>query len=101
QLTVLKIRAGERPGFTTAWCGRLSGVGSPIVTTSDGHADPIVWIVGAEGDNWLHGFRGDTGEPILDRSGPSMTRLHHFPTLIATKDGRYVGDDGRVYAFAF
>jgi hypothetical protein len=25
QLTVLKIRADERPGFTTAWCGRLSG----------------------------------------------------------------------------
>ncbi len=57
QLTVLKIRAGERPAFTTAWCGSLRGAGSPIVTTSDGHADPIVWMVGAEGDNRLHGFR--------------------------------------------
>jgi hypothetical protein len=101
QLTVLKIRAGERPAFSTAWCGRLSGAGSPIVTTSDGHADPIVWMVGAEGDNRLHGFRGDTGEPILDRSGPAMTGLHHFQTLIATKDRLYVGADGRVYAFAF
>jgi hypothetical protein len=101
QLTVLKIRAGERPAFSTAWCGRLSGAGSPIVTTSDGHADPIVWMVGAEGDNRLHGFRGDTGEPILDRSGPAMTGLHHFQTLIATKDRLYVGADGRIYAFAF
>jgi outer membrane protein assembly factor BamB len=101
QLTVLKIRTGKRPGFTTAWCGRLSGAGSPIVTTSDGHADPIVWMVGAEGDNRLHGFRGDTGEPVVDRSGPAMSGLHHFQTLIATKDRLYVGADGRVYAFTF
>jgi hypothetical protein len=100
-LTVLKIRAGERPAFNTEWCGRLRGAGSPIVTTSDGHADPIVWIVGAEGDNQLHGFQGDTGEPILDRSGPAMVGLHHFQTLIATKDRLYVGADARVYAFAF
>src|SRR5258708_7870395 len=57
QLTVLKIRAGERPAFTTAWCGSLRGAGSPIVTTSDGHADPIVWMVWADGDNRLHGLR--------------------------------------------
>jgi hypothetical protein len=101
QLTVLKIRASERPTFGTAWCGRLSGAGSPIITTSNGHADPIVWMVGAEGDNRLHGFRGDTGEPILDRSGPAMVGLHHFQTLIATRDHLYVGADGRVYAFAF
>jgi len=101
QLAVLKVRAGERPGFSTAWCGRLSGAGSPIVTASDGHADPIIWIVGAEGDNRLHGFRGDTGEPILDRPGPAMSGLHHFQTLIATKDRLYVGADGQVYAFTF
>jgi hypothetical protein len=101
QLTVLKIRTGERPTFNTAWCGRLSGGGSPIVTTSDGHADPIVWLAGAEGDNRLHGFRGDNGEPILDRSVPAMTGLHHFQTLIATKEHLYVGADGRVYGFAF
>jgi hypothetical protein len=58
-------------------------------------------MVGAEGDNQLHGFRGDTGEPILDRSVPAMAGLHHFQTLIANKDRLYVGADGRVYAFAF
>ncbi|HLK84251.1 MAG TPA: hypothetical protein VKT99_22545 [Xanthobacteraceae bacterium] len=100
-LTVLKIRAGPQPSFETAWCGGLNGAGSPIVTTSDGRADPIVWVVGAEGDNRLHGFRGDTGEPILDRSDPAMAGLHHFQTLIATKDRLYVGADQRVYAFAF
>jgi hypothetical protein len=100
-LTVLKLRAGKQPSFSTAWCGRLSGAGSPIVTTSDGHADPIVWVVGADGDNRLHGYRGDTGESILDGPEPAMAGLHHFQTLIATKDRLYVGADGRIYAFAF
>jgi len=102
QLTVLKIGTGERPSISTAWCGSFNGAGSPIVTTSDGHSDPTVWVLGAEGDNRLHGFRGDAGEPIfVGRSGPAMPGLHHFQTLIATNDRLYVGADGRVYAFTF
>jgi outer membrane protein assembly factor BamB len=102
-LTVLKIRAGSPPTMTTPWCGALSGAGAPIVTTTDGHANPIVWILGAEGDNRLHGFKGDTGEPLFSGGGAAelMTGLRHFQTLIATDDRLYVGADGRVYAFAF
>jgi hypothetical protein len=76
--------------------------GSPIVTTTDGHTDPTVWMVGAEGDNRLHGFKGDTGESLLPGGGgPAMAGLHHFQTLIATRDRLYIGADGRIYAFAF
>jgi hypothetical protein len=72
------------------------------VTTSDGSSDPIVWMVGAEGDNRLHGFKGDTGEPLLAAAAaPTMVGLRHFQTLIATLDRLYVGADGRIYAFAF
>jgi hypothetical protein len=98
-LTVLKIKAGSPPALSTAWCGALRGEGSPIVTTTDGHSNPIVWIVGAEGDNRLHGFRGDTGESIF--TGQPLTGLRHFQTLIATEDRLYVGADERVYAFLF
>ena len=98
-LTVLKISGGSPPTLTTAWCGAVRGEGSAIVTTTDGHSNPIVWIVGAEGDNRLHGFRGDTGEPIF--TGEAMSGLHHFQTLIASQDRLYVGADGRVYAFVF
>jgi outer membrane protein assembly factor BamB len=102
QLTVLKIGVGKRPTITQAWCGNVSGAGSPIVTTSDGSSDPIVWMVGAEGDNRLHAFKGDTGEPLLPRgAGSAMVGLHHFQTLIATRDRLYVGADGRIYAFVF
>jgi hypothetical protein len=81
----------------------LRGEGSPIVTTIDGRSNPIVWILGAEGDNRLHGYRGDTGEPLVGGGGPgdAMTGLRHFQTLLAAGDRLYVGADGRLYALAF
>lgn len=99
-LVVLKIGSGSPPFMATAWCGLLRGAGSPMVTTTDGHSNPIVWIVGAEGDNRLHAFRGDTGEPIFTGS-EVMNGLHHFQTLIAAKDRLYVAADERIYAFSF
>ncbi|MBV9532260.1 MAG: PQQ-binding-like beta-propeller repeat protein [Bradyrhizobium sp.] len=98
-LTILKIAAGPPPAMTTAWCGALRGRGSPIVTTTDRHSNPIVWILGAEGDDRLHAFRGDTGEPIF--ASEPLSGLRHFQTLIATPDRLYVGADGRIYAFYF
>ena len=102
-LTVLKIRAGSPPTLVTGWCGALRGEGSPIITTTDGRENPIVWILGAEGDDRLHGYRGDTGEPLFDGGGPedALTGLRHFQDLLATGDRLYVGADGRLYAFAF
>ncbi len=102
-LTVLKLRAGAPPGIATAWCGVLRGAGAPIVTTTDGHSDPIVWIVGAEGDNRLHGFKGDIGEPLFTGGGPAeaMAGVRRFQTVIAAEDRLYVAADGRVYAFGF
>ena len=102
-LTVLGIRAGSPPSLATAWCGAFSGEGSPIVTTTDGRSNPIVWIVGAEGDGKLHGYRGDNGEPLFEGGGPAdkMTGLRHFQSLLAAGNRLYVGADGRLYAFSF
>jgi outer membrane protein assembly factor BamB len=97
-VTVLHLRAGSPPAIETAWCGTLSGAGAPIVTTTDGRANPIVWILGAEGDNRLYGFHGDTGE-LLFTSSPLVSGLRHFQTLIAADDRLFVGADGRLYAF--
>jgi hypothetical protein len=102
-LTILQIRAGAPPSLATAWCGALRGEGSPIVTTTDGRSNSIVWILGAEGDERLHGYRGDTGEPLFTGGGPgdAMTGLRHFQDLLAAGDRLYVGADGRLYAFSF
>jgi hypothetical protein len=99
ELTVLKIAAGWPPTMTTAWCGVLRGRGSAIATTTDGHSNPIVWTLGAEGDNRLHAFRGDTGEPIF--TSEPLSGLRRLQTLIATQDHLYVGSDERIYAFNF
>jgi outer membrane protein assembly factor BamB len=98
-LTALRISSGSPPTMNTAWCNGLNGRGSAIVTTTDGHSDPIVRILGAEGDGRLHAFRGDTGEPIY--TSEPMSGLRHFQTLIATQDRLYIGADGRVYVFEF
>ena len=89
--------------LATAWCGALDGRGSPVVTTTDGHSDPVVWMLGAEGDNRLHGFRGDTGEPVFKGGGPGdrLSGLHHFQDLLPAGGRLYVGADDRLYAFSF
>jgi hypothetical protein len=101
-LTVLKISGGSPPSITTAWCGAFRGEGSPVVTTTDGRANPIVWIIGAEGDGRLHGYRGDTGEPLFTGGGPAdaMTGLRRFQTVLPAGGRLYVGADGRLYAFS-
>jgi hypothetical protein len=96
-LTVLVITSP--PAIRTAWCGAVDGRGAPIVTTTDGHSNPLVWMLGAEGDDRLYGFRGDTGEKLIE-SQP-MKGLRHFGTLIATPERLYVAADNAVYAFAF
>ena len=100
-ITVLKIQSGSPPNLATAWCGTVRGRGSPIVTTTDGRANPIVWTLGAEGDNRLHGFRGDTGELLITTPSAALTGLRHFQTLIAASDRLFVGADDRIYAFAY
>ncbi len=100
-LAALKIRANPAPSIETAWCAAVPGNrGSPIVTTTDGRADPIVFIVGAEADNRLYAFRGDTGELIASPAG-NLRGFHRFQTLIAAGDRLYVASGGQVYAFVF
>jgi outer membrane protein assembly factor BamB len=99
-LIVVKIRVEPAPAIETAWCGSVAGAGSPIVTTADGRSDPIVFVVGGDGDNRLHAFRADNGEPLATPP-ETMRGLHHLQTLIAAKDRLYVAADDTVYAFAF
>ncbi len=97
-LMALRISGGPQPSLHTAWCANLDGQGAPIVTTSEDAADPIVWIVGAEGDEKLHGFRGDTGEALF--TGDPLPGLRHFVTILAAAGRLYVAGDGRIFAFS-
>ena len=91
---------GSSP-ISVAWCGAFSGGGSPMITTTDGVSNPIVWVVGAEGDNLLHGFNATTGAVLFNGGGTTLNGLHHFQTLIAAEHRLYVGADNRVYSFTY
>ena len=99
-LVALKV-SGSPPSFTTAWCANQNGAGSPIATTTDGLANTIVWSVGAEGDNRLRGFDGDTGQVVFAGGGPSeaMGFVRRFQTPIVAKGRIFVAADNRIYAF--
>ncbi len=83
------------------WCAAYSGNGAPIITTTDGTSNPIVWVTGANGDNELHGFNALTGATVFNGAGTAMTGLHRYGTLIASDHRLYVAADNKVYAYTF
>jgi hypothetical protein len=97
----LVVTADPSKRLSSAWCTRMNGGGAPIVTTTDGTSEPIVWAVGAEGDDRLHGFRGDTGEELSNgrASGDGMSGLRHFATILVAGGRFYIAGDGRIFAF--
>ena len=103
-VAALAITAGPPPRMATTWCASLNAIQPvPIVTTTNGSADPIVWVVGASGDERLHGFRGDTGQPVFagGNAADRMNGLQHFAAILAAEDALYIGGAGRLYAFRF
>jgi outer membrane protein assembly factor BamB len=98
-LTSLKIVPGSPPTLARSWCA-TGGAGSPIVTTSDGQSDAIVWQLGVYLDNRLHAFDGDTGAAIAF-SGSTVTILgmRAYNTPIVAKGRLYVPADKAVVAF--
>lgn len=101
-LAVLRIDAAGKGGVKLVWCHAMEGGGNPITTTSDGHSNRIVWIAGAQGDDRLHGFRADNGQPVFssEREEDRMPGLRRFSTIVAANGRLYLAGDGKVYAFA-
>lgn len=97
-ITVLKISATP-PTIATAWCGAIEGGGAPMATTTNGSRNAIFWMVGAQGDDRLYGFRADNGERLF--RSEALPGLQRFQTLIATPHHLYVAADNAVYAFTF
>ncbi|HTZ70621.1 MAG TPA: hypothetical protein VMB71_08230 [Acetobacteraceae bacterium] len=100
-IMMIKLAPHASSPISVAWCAAYSGDGSPIITTTDGTANPIVWVVGAEGDGELHGFDAKTGKVLFDGTGTTMTGTRHFSTILATEKHLYVPADNKIYAFAF
>ncbi len=100
-ITMLSVSGTGASPISIQWCSAFNGRGAPIITTSGGGVDPLVWVAGAEGDNMLHGFDAITGATVFSGAGTTMTGLRHFQTLIAANHHLYVAGDNTVYAFTW
>jgi hypothetical protein len=101
-LVALKIGPSSPPTVAVAWCANNGGSGSPIVTTTDGTSEPVVWSVGSESSNRLHAFNGETGEVLFSGGGADeeMGIVRRFQTPIAVNGRIFVAGDNELYAFA-
>jgi len=97
----LRIAPSSPPAVTNIWSQPFNGQGSPFVTSTDGTNNMIVWVIGSEGDQRLHGYNGDTGAVIFNGGGTNqlMANTRRFSTGIAARGRIYVANDNKVYAF--
>jgi len=100
-LVALRIIAGSPPQLTTAWCVNNLGQGSPIVTTTDGRSEAIVWTAGAQSSSRLHAWDAETGAVVFAGGGPNdlIPGVRRFTTPIAVKGRIFVGADNHLFAF--
>jgi hypothetical protein len=100
-LRALRLGAANPPTISNAWSATVTGRGSPFVTSTDGTNNLIVWGVGAEGDQRLHGFNADTGATVFAGGGANelMAGTRRFSTAIAARGRIYAGADNKIYAF--
>jgi hypothetical protein len=96
-----KVTPTSPPAIVLAWEVSQSGQGSPWVTTTDGTNNAIVWVVGAQGDNRLHGYDGDTGAVVYAGGGNNelMTGTRKWNSGIVALGSIYVANDNKVYKF--
>jgi hypothetical protein len=98
-LGVLKILPENPPRPQMVWCGDQAGQGSPIVTTTDGSANAIVWVA----SDRLFGYDGDTGAPVYRGGDPvadkMATKAQYFNSPIAAKGRIAVGVNSHLYIY--
>ena len=101
QLKAYKVTATSPPTIVSGWSVTQNGQGSPWVTTTDRTNNAIVWVVGAQGDQRLHGYNGDTGTEIYAGGGANelMSGTRKWNSGIAARGSIYVANDNKVYAF--
>jgi hypothetical protein len=100
-IMMLTLAPAGKSAIKVAWCAGYSGDGSPIITTTDGTKDPLVWVVGASGDNLLHGFDATNGKVVFGGGGATLSGTQYWVTILAANQHFYIAAANKVYAFTF
>jgi hypothetical protein len=100
-ISAYRVTATNPPSIVPAWNVSQSGQGSPWVTMTDGTNNAIVWVVGAQGDQRLHGYNGDTGAVVYAGGGANelMTGTRKWNSGMVARGSIYVANDNKVYKF--
>src|SRR6266508_815415 len=101
-VSAYKVTAANPPTIVSGWSVGQSGRGSPWVTTTDGTDNFIVWVVGVQGDQLVHGYNADTGAVIYAGGGANelMSATSQWNTGMVARGRIYFGADNKVYAFS-
>jgi hypothetical protein len=96
-----KVTATTPPDIVLAWSVSQTGQGSPWVTMTDGTSNAIVWVVGAQGDERLHGYNGDTGAVVYAGGGNNelMSGTRKWNSGMVARGSIYIANDNKVYKF--
>jgi hypothetical protein len=96
-LGAIKVTAGSPPSIALAWCaGPTGNFASPIVTTTDGTSESIVWY--GAGANLL-AYNGEDGTPVFTGMNLISGRTAKFQTPIVAKGRLFFATANEVLAF--
>jgi hypothetical protein len=113
----ISVTEGSPIKVTPSWCTTIGGPtmgdagtiknrsASPLVTTTDGMSQPIVWVAGSTSQatsgltaTMLYGVDGETGK-ILYKGG-NCTGIRQWTTPIAVKGHIVLGGDGHLCSWS-
>jgi outer membrane protein assembly factor BamB len=100
-LIAVRLDPAAQNRMSTVWCADSLGAGSPIISTSDGTNDALVWSAGAEVSNALHAWDLHTGQLVFGGggAGDAIPNVRHYSSPIVANGRVVVAGDGHVYTF--
>jgi hypothetical protein len=90
------LTGASPPVPKVAWCAGTSSQTSPIVTTSDGKNDALVWFVNGSS---LVALDGDTGAVVVTATG-QCSNVRQWTSPIAVKGRIVAGGDGSLCSWS-
>jgi hypothetical protein len=97
-LIALKLDPMAANDMAVVWCA-AQGSGSPIITTSDGTNDAMVWAVDVGGSNLLRSWDLLTGAPVFTGGMAPVSGARPYSSPIAANGRLVVAGDGHLVAF--
>src|SRR6185312_8665732 len=98
-LMAVKLGSADPPTITPAWCASPASKGSPVVSTTDGHSEGIVWTVGSDGDGKLNAFDAETGELLFDGGEDTFPPIAPYQSAILVKGRAIWAANEQVFAY--